>query len=141
MGPVCVRKEYLMQYALLVLGAPFSSQAPSSALRFAHAVLAKGHQLEGIFFHHDGVFNASTQLLASPEHSGTYQQWCTLHEQHAVKLDVCVTAAKRRGLIDINASTQQEGQGYQVIAPFELTGIGQLIDLQRRCDRFISFAP
>ncbi|MGS2743620.1 sulfurtransferase complex subunit TusD [Halomonas sp. LS-001] len=130
-----------MQYALLVLGAPFNSQAPSSALRFAHALIAQGHQLEAVFFHHDGVFNASTQLLASSEHAGIYQQWLTLHEQHDVKFDVCVTAAKRRGLIDINAAAQEGRQGYSVTPPFELTGIGQLIDLQRRCDRFISFAP
>ena len=141
MGPVRVRKENLMQYALLVLGAPFSSQAPSSALRFAHALLSKGHQLDAVFFHHDGVLNASTKLLVSSEHAGIYQQWHTLHEQHGVKLDVCVTAAKRRGLIDINAATQQGSQGYSVVPPFELTGIGQLIDLQRRCDRLISFAP
>lgn len=130
-----------MQYALLVLGAPFNSQAPLSALRFAHALLAKGHQLEGVFFHHDGVFNASTQLLSSSENVGIYQQWHTLHEQHNVKLDVCVTAAKRHGLIDISTAAQQGSQSYSVVPPFELTGIGQLIDLQRRCDRFVSFAP
>jgi len=141
MGPVRVRKEYLMQYALLVLGAPFSSQAPLSALRFAHALLAQGHQLDAVFFHHDGVFNASTQLLASSEHADIYQQWLALHDKHDVKLDVCVTAAKRRGLIDIDAATQQGSKGYSVMSPFELTGIGQLIDLQQRCDRFISFAP
>ncbi|MGM0615880.1 MAG: sulfurtransferase complex subunit TusD [Pseudomonadota bacterium] len=130
-----------MRYGLLVLGAPFNSEAPRSALRFAEALFKEGHQLEGVFFHHDGVFNASTQLGDMPPHAELYQQWCALNEKYGVTLDVCVSAAMQRGLINQAEATRQHLDWHNVAAPFELTGIGQLVDLQNRCERFISFAP
>ncbi|TVM07891.1 MAG: sulfurtransferase complex subunit TusD [Halomonas sp.] len=130
-----------MRYGLLVLGAPFSSQAPHSALRFVDALFKEGHQLEGIFFHHDGVFNASTHLGEMPPHEALYKQWCELSVNHGASLDVCVSAAMQRGLINIKEARRQQLDWHNVAPPFELTGIGQLVDLQNRCERFISFAP
>lgn len=130
-----------MQYGLLVLGAPFNSQAPRSALRFAKALVEQGHQLQGVFFHHDGVFNASAQLGDMPPHADLYQQWCALNKNHTVTLDVCVSAAMQRGLINQQEAARQQLDWHNVATPFELTGIGQLVDLQNRCERFITFAP
>lgn len=39
-----------MRYAILLMGAPYSDQASHSALRFARALLARGHRLEAVFF-------------------------------------------------------------------------------------------
>ncbi len=35
-----------MEYGLLVMGAPYTSAAPHSALRFAKAVISRGHQVQ-----------------------------------------------------------------------------------------------
>ena len=119
----------MMQYGLLVMGAPYSSPAPHSALRFAHAVLARGHQIAGVFFYHDGVHNASSLMAPPQDELNMHDAWAELHQQHAVPLDVCIAAALRHGK-----------QAYNLSPPFELTGLGQLLELQQRADRLITFA-
>ncbi len=52
-----------MRYTLLVTGPAYGTQHASSALLFARALLAQGHQLESVFFYREGVLNAN-QLSA-----------------------------------------------------------------------------
>ncbi|MBP5981308.1 MAG: sulfurtransferase complex subunit TusD [Halomonas sp.] len=129
-----------MEYGLLVMGAPYTSQAPHSALRFAHAVIAQGHRLAGVFFYHEGVHNASSFMTPPQDELNLHGAWVELHHSHNVALDVCIAAALRRGLLS-EAEAQRHGKtSFNVEAPFELTGLGQLLTLQKRCDRFITFA-
>ncbi|MDR5898301.1 sulfurtransferase complex subunit TusD [Halomonas vilamensis] len=130
-----------MQYALLVMGAPYVSQAPHSALRFAHALIDQGHNLESVFFYHDGVHNASSLVTPAQNATCLRSAWKALHHQYDVQLDVCIAAALHRGLVDSAEAKRREYSTYNVESPFELTGLGQLITLQQRCDRLITFAP
>nr|WP_290700918.1 sulfurtransferase complex subunit TusD [Halomonas sp. UBA3074] len=129
-----------MQYGLLVMGAPYSSPAPHSALRFAHAVLSRGHQLAGVFFYHDGVHNASSLMAPPQDELNLHNAWLELNQQHATPLDVCIAAALRRGLMNESEAQRHGKQTYNVFSPFELTGLGQLHALQQRADRLITFA-
>lgn len=129
-----------MEYGLLVMGAPYTSQAPHSALRFAHAVIAQGHRLAGVFFYHEGVHNASSLMAPPQDELNLRDAWVELHRSDNVALDVCIAAALRRGLLS-EAEAQRHGKtSFNLEAPFELTGLGQLLTLQQRCDRFITFA-
>ncbi|GAA3908930.1 sulfurtransferase complex subunit TusD [Halomonas cibimaris] len=129
-----------MNYALLVMGAPYSSQAPHSALRFARTLLAQGHTLESVFFYRDGVHNASSLMTPPQDEANLLELWRSLHQACGVKLDVCIAAALRRGLLD-KAEAARHGQSHHNVSPpFELTGLGQLLELQQRCDRVITFA-
>jgi tRNA 2-thiouridine synthesizing protein D len=130
----------MMQYGLLVMGAPYSSPAPHSALRFAHAVIARGHQIAGVFFYHDGVHNASSLMAPPQDELNLSEAWAELHQQHAVQLDVCIAAALRRGLMSESEAQRHGQQAFNIASPFELTGLGQLLELQHRADRFITFA-
>lgn len=130
-----------MRYAILLMGAPYSDQASHSALRFAHALVARGHCLEAVFFYHDGVHNAA-RLAAPPQdepHLG--DAWVGLANEHGVALQVCIAAALRRGLLDEREAARHGKDGVSVQAPFELTGLGQLVDLGMRCDRLVTFGP
>ncbi|WGI27280.1 sulfurtransferase complex subunit TusD [Halomonas alkaliantarctica] len=129
-----------MQYGLLVMGAPYSSPAPHSALRFSHAVLARGHQIEGVFFYHDGVHNASSLMAPPQDELNLREAWAELNQQHGVQLDVCIAAALRRGLMSESEAQRHGKQASNVASPFELTGLGQLLELQHRTDRLITFA-
>ncbi|ALM52526.1 sulfurtransferase complex subunit TusD [Halomonas huangheensis] len=130
-----------MRYGILLLGAPYSSQAAHSAQRFARAVIAGGHQLDSVFFYHDGVYNAS-RLSAPPlDEPHLVDGWIELHREHGVQLDVCIAAALRRGLMDQEQAERHGKQGCSVEPPFQLTGLGQLVDLGLRCDRLVTFAP
>lgn len=130
-----------MRYALLVQGAPYSHQASHSALRFAHALIECGHELSTVFFYHDGVYNASR--LASPPQDEPHlvDAWIQLHESNGTALLVCVAAALRRGLIDEREARRHGKPGYTLEAPFELTGLGQLIEAGVSHDRLVTFSP
>ncbi|UYG01781.1 sulfurtransferase complex subunit TusD [Halomonas sp. LR3S48] len=130
-----------MRYGLLVEGAPYSSQAAHSALRFASALIAKGHRLEGVFFYHDGVYNAARLAAPPQDEPHLYDAWCSLNAEHGTQLQVCIAAALRRGLLDPREADRHGKLGHSVEAPFELTGLGQLIDLGQAVDRLVTFAP
>jgi tRNA 2-thiouridine synthesizing protein D len=66
-----------MKFGLLVSEGPYTHQASDSAYQFVVAALAKGHEIQRVFFYHDGVNNAA---------------------EHKVDLVVCVAAALRRGI-------------------------------------------
>ncbi|MCC5883705.1 MAG: sulfurtransferase complex subunit TusD [Halomonas sp.] len=130
-----------MRYGLLVKGAPYSSQAAHSALRFASALLARGHRLERVFFYHDGVFNAARLAAPPQDEPHLYDAWCALNAKHGTQLQVCIAAALRRGMLDAREADRHGKSGHCVEPPFELTGLGQLIDLGQEVDRLVTFAP
>lgn len=53
-----------MRFALMVTGPAYGTQQASSALQFARALLAAGHELVSVFFYREGVYNANQ--LTSP---------------------------------------------------------------------------
>ncbi|MGM0782998.1 MAG: sulfurtransferase complex subunit TusD [Pseudomonadota bacterium] len=130
-----------MRYALLVQGAPYSHQASHSALRFARAVVTRGHTLDSVFFYHDGVYNAARLAAPPQDEPHLPDAWCDLHAQHTTALLVCIASALRRGLLDEREAVRHGKVGYSLEPPFELTGLGQLIDLGQRCDRLVTFSP
>lgn len=130
-----------MRYALLVQGAPYSSQATHSALRFAAALLARGHRLECVFFYHDGVYNAARLTAPPQDEPHLVDAWVRLNEEHGTQLQVCIAAALRRGLLDEREASRHGKSGHSVEPPFELTGLGQLVDLGLDVDRLVTFAP
>jgi tRNA 2-thiouridine synthesizing protein D len=130
-----------MRYAILLLGAPYTHQAAHSALRFARAVMARGHDIEAVFFYHEGVHNAARLAAPPQDEPHLVDGWCALNAEHGVPLWVCIAAALRRGLLDEREATRHGKTGHSIEAPFELTGLGQLIDLGLRCDRLVTFGP
>jgi tRNA 2-thiouridine synthesizing protein D len=130
-----------MRYALLVHGAPYSSQASHSALRLASALLTRGHRLECVFFYHEGVYNAARLAAPPQDEPHLYDAWCALHAEHGTQLQVCIAAALRRGMLDEREAGRHGKHGHSVEPPFELTGLGQLIDLGQSVDRLVTFAP
>ncbi|WP_346798269.1 sulfurtransferase complex subunit TusD [Halomonas sp. Bachu 37] len=130
-----------MRYALLVMGPPYSCQAAHSALRFAITLLEQGHTLEAVFFYHDGVHNAANLMAPPQDELHLHDEWISLQRQYGTRLEVCIAAALRRGLMDEQEARRHGKAHHNVEAPFELTGLGQLIVLQQQCDRMITFAP
>ena len=117
-----------MQFGLLVSSGPYTHQGSDSAWQFATAALERGHQIQRIFFYHDGVNNA-TRLTEPPQDDRhIVNRWSALAAQHKVDLVVCVAAALRRGIKD------------EVLAPgFRISGLGQLVDSGIKADRIVVF--
>lgn len=116
-----------MKFGILVLEGPYNHEAPDSAYNFIQAALARGHEIRGIFFYHDGVNNA-TKFMDPPRddrHIG--KRWVELG-QKGIDIVVCVAAGKRRGLTN------------DVLLPkTRISGLGQLAEIANESDRLVTF--
>ena len=117
-----------MKFGLLVSEGPYTHQASDSAYQFVVAALAKGHEVQRVFFYHDGVNNA-TRLTEPPQDDrNIVKRWSQLAAAHQLDLVVCVAAALRRGIKDEN------------LAPgFRISGLGQLVETGIEADRVVTF--
>ena len=130
-----------MQFSLLVLGSPYSSQSVSTALRFANAVIAGGHQLYRVFFYHDAVNSANTLITPPQDASHIPEQWQALAEQHQTDLVVCVASALKRGVLNPAEAERYEKPASNLSPGFDISGLGQLVDAAIQSDRLITFGP
>ena len=117
-----------MKIGILVNEGPYQHEASDSAYLFCKAALESGHEIDRVFFYHDGV-NNSTKLTEPPQDDrNVVTRWSKLAEEHGVDLVVCVAAALRRGIVD------------DVLAKgFRISGLGQLVESAIRSDRLVVF--
>lgn len=113
-----------MRFALFVIDAPLDGPAGRSALAFARAVRAAGHELVMAFFHGEGVRAA----LAPADEAGrlTESEWSALADA-GVPLLACATALERRGLVPASRAVKAGS-------------LGQLMAALDRVDRVVTFA-
>ena len=123
-----------MRFALMVTGPAYGTQQASSALQFAKAVLAEGHELACVFFYREGVYNANQ--LTSPD---LVRAWQSLHDNHGVALHICVAAALRRGVTDEKEAAQLGLPAANLQPGFSLSGLGALAEAALTCDRTVQF--
>ena len=117
-----------MKIGILVNEGPYQHEASDSAYLFCKAALEAGHEIDRVFFYHDGVNNA-TKLTEPPQDDRhVVNRWTALAEEHGVDLVVCVAAALRRGIVE------------DVLAKgFRISGLGQLVESAIRSDRLVVF--
>lgn len=127
-----------MKFAIALLSPP---QAPASrrALRFAEAVLAGGHEIVRVFFYRDGVYNASSGVVAPQDELDVAAQWRIFIEQNRLDGVVCIAAALRRGVLDAGEAQRYGRAAVSVTAPWELSGLGQLHEAAQLADRLVCF--
>ncbi|MBE0614704.1 MAG: sulfurtransferase complex subunit TusD [Burkholderiales bacterium] len=117
-----------MNLGILVNEGPYTHEASDSAYHFCKAALASGHQIQRVFFYHDGVNNA-TRLTEPPQDDRhIVNRWSKLAADNKLDLVVCVAAALRRGIKDENLA-----------AGFRISGLGQLIESSIQADRMVTF--
>ena len=68
-----------------------------------------------------------------------YAAWVELGTQFAIPLNVCVTAANRRGVINKQDAIENSQQGFNLAEPFAEVGLGSLVELMQVSDRVIQF--
>jgi len=117
-----------MKFGILVNEGPYTHQAADTAYQFAKAAVEKGHEINRVFFYHDGVNNSSSLTEPPQDDRNIVDRWSKLAKDHNVDLVVCVAAALRRGIKDNN------------LAPgFRISGLGQLIETGIQSDRLVVF--
>ena len=128
-----------MNYALLVLSSPASGHGARTAVRFAHAAIARGHSIERVFFLDEGVAAGSQVAVFPQDEEDRLKPWIELAEQHQVELVLCISSALKRGMLD-NAEAQRYDKAAATAHPaFLVSGLGQLIDAASRADRLLTF--
>lgn len=127
-----------MKFALCLFSAP---HAPSSrrALLFAQALLAGGHEIVRLFFYQDGVHSASGSVVTPQDEQDLPQQWRTFISEHQLDGVVCIAAALRRGVLNAEEAARYQRDAASLLAPWELSGLGQLHDAAQAADRVICF--
>lgn len=130
-----------MQFSLLVLGSPYSSQSVSTALRFASASLQAGHQLYRVFFYHDGVNCANQLITPAQDENHIPEQWQQLIKGQPTELVVCVASALKRGIVDTTEAERYGKTADNLADGFTISGLGQLVDAAIHSDRLITFGP
>lgn len=117
-----------MKFGIMVNEGPYTHQASDTAYQFAKAAIDKGHKIQRVFFYQDGVYNASRLIEPPQDERHITNLWQKLANNNQIELFICVAAALRRGIKHDNL---QNG--------FQITGLGQLIELAIESDRFVVF--
>ena len=128
-----------VKFSVVVCGAPYGTQGASTAYQFCVSALQLGHEIVGVFFYQEGVLNASQLSSPASDEINLPNRWATLAIEHEFPLEVCVSTALRRGIIDQQEAAQLALDHFNVKPPFVLSGLGQLAELSAGCDRLVQF--
>lgn len=128
-----------MIFTVAVHGAPYASFANHHALGFCESLLQQGHQLNRVFFYHEGVLAGLNSRVVPQDEVDVVQRWLELKEQYAFELAICIANALKRGVINDSEQKRYNKPAATLQSEFELVGLGQLIDAIAHSDRYIEF--
>ncbi|UTF60542.1 sulfurtransferase complex subunit TusD [Gilvimarinus sp. DA14] len=128
-----------MIFTIVVLGAPYASEASSTAYRFCHAALEQGHSVKRVFFYGDAVHTGSTLITPPQDEPNLPALWQALIREHNLDAVICIAAALKRGVLDTEEQSRYRKSASNLAAGFTLSGLGQLIESSATCDRTITF--
>lgn len=128
-----------LTYTLVVSGSVYGSQSARNAYQFAKALIAQGHSLVSVFFYQDGVSNGSALTVPANDEFDLVSAWQLLSQQHDVRLESCVAAALRRGIVSEEEATQHGLSQSNLAEGFEQAGLGSLAEAMLVQDRVVQF--
>src|SRR5690554_8137064 len=73
-----------LSYTLVITGAPWSSQAPQSALAFARELVTAGHRVDRVFLYGEGVLLASALVSPPSDEVHWPRQWAGFLTEHSL---------------------------------------------------------
>ncbi|MGI9251074.1 MAG: sulfurtransferase complex subunit TusD [Pseudohongiellaceae bacterium] len=129
----------MTDFAIVIHGAPCSSESAHTAYRFTRAALENGHRIHRLFFFGDGVYNLNRLAVAAQDETNLPAQWNELILKHKLDAVVCVSSAVRRGIVDTQEAERHELGAASAYPSAEIAGLGQLVDAALHADRTINF--
>lgn len=126
-------------FTLVITGAPYSSQAPQTALSFAQATIAAGHTIDRVFLYGDGVHLASTLAAPPSDEAHWSTAWAAFLREHQVPGVACIASALRRGIVDAQEQKRYELGANNVLPPFIIAGLGEWVEGNIQSSRTIYF--
>jgi tRNA 2-thiouridine synthesizing protein D len=128
-----------MSISILVLGAPFESQACYTAYRYVKAALEMNVIIDRVFFYQSGVHTASSLSCTPRDEFDLYTAWQKLKQSYDLDLVICIAAAARRGILDKSEEKRHNKPAHNMSSCFELSGLGQLIEAIATSEKLITF--
>ncbi len=126
-----------LTFAISVHGGPYASQASHHALSLCQALLSAGHSIHRIFFFHEGVMQALNSRVTPQDETPIVDAWQMLAAEHEIELAVCIANALKRGVLSAAEQSRYEQSAATLAEPFELVGLGQLIEAIASADRYV----
>ncbi|MDX1553842.1 MAG: sulfurtransferase complex subunit TusD [Marinobacter sp.] len=126
-------------FTLVITGAPYSSQAPQTALQFAHAVLASGKRIDRVFLYGDGVHLSSSLSTPPSDELNLSEAWASFLTENNIPGVACIASALRRGLVNEAEMQRYELTASNLRAPFEIAGLGEWVDSAASGSRVLYF--
>ena len=120
----------------------YGKQQTKTALQFAKTLLKCNHHINTIFFYQDGVTNANCLHTSASDEINIVLAWCQLAQKFKIKLNICVSASIRRGIVNteqtklFNIKNTSSGN---IQPDFNLVGLGSFAQELFICNRFIQF--
>ncbi|MFQ3249765.1 MAG: tRNA 2-thiouridine synthesizing protein D [Glaciecola sp.] len=96
------------KFLIFITGSPFDSLNGQTALSFCESAVSMGHCIEQIFFYQQGVQHANIDIQAASGELGIMKKWVSFSEQTKTPLNICVTAAIKRGVIAMEEAQELE---------------------------------
>lgn len=128
-----------LTYTLVVNGPVYGSQSARSAYQFAKALIEQGHKLVSVFFYQDGVTNGTSLSVPANDEFDLSKAWQTLAQEHDVRLETCVAAALRRGIISEEEANLHGLVQNNLAEGFVQAGLGSLAEAMLTQDRVVQF--
>jgi len=128
-----------LTYTLVVNGPVYGSQSARSAYQFSKALIAQGHKLVSVFFYQDGVTNGTALSVPANDEFDLSKAWRTLAQEHDVRLETCVAAALRRGVISEEEANLHGLVQNNLAEGFVQAGLGSLAEATLTQDRVVQF--
>ena len=126
-------------FTLVITGAPYSSQAPQTALSFARAAVAAGHRIDRVFLYGDGVHLASALVTPPSDETHWPNVWARFLTDHKVAGIACIASALRRGLVDEGDQKRYELAASNLLSPFSIAGLGEWVEGTVKSTRTLYF--
>ncbi|MBU7048366.1 MAG: DsrE family protein [Theionarchaea archaeon] len=114
-----------MRIGIMLLTGPYQCESSDTVVHVVEAFLRKDHIVEGIFLFMDGVYNMNKHVNPSGERN-IVELMDRLGEK--VPITACSACAQFRGMKKEFSSTN-----------INLGGLGDLVRLMQKCDRFLVF--
>ncbi|MCL7944575.1 sulfurtransferase complex subunit TusD [Marinobacter sp. ATCH36] len=126
-------------FTLVITGAPYSSQAPQTALHFARAALAANKRIDRVFLYGDGVHLASSLSTPPSDELNLSEAWAGFMAENNIPGVACIASALRRGLVNESEMQRHELSAFNLRAPFEIAGLGEWVDSAASESRVLYF--
>ena len=111
----------------------------TSALRFAEAAVASGHDLFRVFFFHDAVATGNAYTVTPQDQENLPKAWQSFAQQHKVDMVLCISSALRRGIVNQREAERYSLSGGNAMDSFDLSGLGQWVEAMLVSDRIMTF--